>query len=118
MKKSGHYCKVCGRFRANEKFTGKGHATHICKDCAKLPPEEKAKQETLNRLFNLPWYLSKAQKAWLKNRMQDRRPEVKALAQEQYDTMTCMYFVFYGLGRFLIEGLRTDSLYIISGIRA
>lgn len=22
---------------------------------------------------------------WLKNRMQDRRPEVKALAQEQYD---------------------------------
>ena len=85
MKKSGHYCKVCGRYRANEKFTGKGHATHICKDCAKLPPEEKAKQETLDRLFHLPWYLSKEQKAWLKNRMQDRRPEVKALAQEQYD---------------------------------
>ena len=33
-------------------------------------------------------------------------------------TLTCMYFVIYGLGRFLIEGLRTDSLYIISGIRA
>lgn len=32
-------------------------------------------------------------------------------------TMTCMYFVFYGLGRFLIEGLRTDSLYVIPGIR-
>ena len=32
-------------------------------------------------------------------------------------TLTCMYFVIYGLGRFLIEGLRTDSLYIISGIR-
>jgi len=28
-----------------------------------------------------------------------------------------MYFVIYGLGRFLIEGLRTDSLYIIYGIR-
>ena len=28
-----------------------------------------------------------------------------------------MYFVIYGLGRFLIEGLRTDSLYIIPGIR-
>lgn len=85
MKKQGHYCKVCGRYRANEKFTGKGHATHICKDCANLPPEEKAKQEALNRLFNLPWHLSKEQKAWLKNRMQDRRPEVKALAQVQYD---------------------------------
>ena len=32
-------------------------------------------------------------------------------------TLTCMYFVIYGLGRFLIEGLRTDSLYIIPGIR-
>lgn len=32
-------------------------------------------------------------------------------------TLTCMYFVCYGLGRFLIEGLRTDSLYIIPGVR-
>ena len=32
-------------------------------------------------------------------------------------TLTCMYFVIYGLGRLLIEGLRTDSLYIIPGIR-
>ena len=28
-----------------------------------------------------------------------------------------MYFVIYGLGRFLIEGLRADSLYIVPGIR-
>ena len=27
------------------------------------------------------------------------------------------YFIGYGLGRFLIEGLRTDSLYILPGIR-
>lgn len=33
-------------------------------------------------------------------------------------TLICMYFVFYGLGRFLVEGIRTDSLYIIPGIRA
>lgn len=25
---------------------------------------------------------------------------------------TCFYFIWYGLGRFLIEGLRTDSLYL------
>jgi len=24
---------MCRRHRANEKFTGKGHAKHICKDC-------------------------------------------------------------------------------------
>ena len=34
-KQPGHYCRVCGRRRANEKFSGKGHAAHICKDCAK-----------------------------------------------------------------------------------
>jgi phosphatidylglycerol:prolipoprotein diacylglycerol transferase len=27
------------------------------------------------------------------------------------------YFIGYGIGRFLIEGLRTDSLYIVPGIR-
>ena len=25
---------------------------------------------------------------------------------------TCFYFIWYGLGRFWIEGLRTDSLYL------
>ena len=34
-KQPGHYCRACGRRRANEKFSGKGHAAHICKDCAK-----------------------------------------------------------------------------------
>lgn len=31
--------------------------------------------------------------------------------------MLVMYFIGYGTGRFLIEGLRTDSLYILPGIR-
>ncbi|MEA4901536.1 hypothetical protein [Desulfitobacterium sp.] len=30
----GHYCRICGRIRANEKFSGKGHKNHICKDCS------------------------------------------------------------------------------------
>lgn len=33
MKKRGHCCGVCGRNRANEKFSGKGRPMHICKDC-------------------------------------------------------------------------------------
>ena len=31
----GHYCRICGRTLANEKFTGKGHKNHICKNCSK-----------------------------------------------------------------------------------
>ena len=37
----GHYCWVCGRTRANERFSGKGHARHICKECQRLPREER-----------------------------------------------------------------------------
>lgn len=32
-KQPGHYCRRCGRRRANEKFSGKGHSKHICKSC-------------------------------------------------------------------------------------
>ena len=85
MKKHGHYCKVCGEYKANEKFSGKGHAAHICKSCASLSPEKQAEQITVNRLLNLPWRLSKEQIAWLKKRMKDKHPEVRALAKEQYE---------------------------------
>jgi len=43
-KPRGHYCRICGQHKANEKFSGRGHATHICKACAKRgnkPPEIK-----------------------------------------------------------------------------
>lgn len=41
-KRSGHYCKICGERKANEKFSGKGHAAHICRECQSLPAEEQA----------------------------------------------------------------------------
>ena len=41
----GHYCRICGRERANEKFSGKGHRLHVCKDCQKLPLAEREKIE-------------------------------------------------------------------------
>ena len=85
MKKRGHYCKVCGEYKANEKFSGKGHAAHICKTCAALPPEKQAEEMTLTRLVNLPWRLSKEQLSWLKKRMKDKRDAVRTLATEQYE---------------------------------
>ena len=33
-KKSGHYCWACGQHRPNEKFSGKGHKNHLCKECS------------------------------------------------------------------------------------
>ena len=36
----GHRCKICNRIRPNEKFSGKGHKMHICKECKRKPKEE------------------------------------------------------------------------------
>ena len=35
-KRRGHYCWSCDRHRANERFSGNGHARHLCRDCSKL----------------------------------------------------------------------------------
>lgn len=85
MKKTGHYCKICGEHKANEKFSGKGHAAHICKSCAAMPLEERNQAMTLARILNLPWYLSKEQCAWLKKRCHDDRPAIKEAAQQAYE---------------------------------
>ncbi|MEE8429998.1 MAG: hypothetical protein V3S16_02000 [Candidatus Desulfatibia sp.] len=37
----GHYCRICGSTKPNEKFSGKGHRNHVCKECAKMPKEER-----------------------------------------------------------------------------
>ena len=34
-KHRGHYCKICGEYKSNESFSGKGHVQHICKECMK-----------------------------------------------------------------------------------
>lgn len=84
-KNHGHYCKVCGEYKANEKFTGKGHAAHICKTCAKLPPADRAERMTIQRLYRLPERICKEQIKWLKNLTHDKRPKVRELAQDIYE---------------------------------
>ena len=43
-KSHGHYCKVCGSYKPNEQFSGKGHKQHICKKCMQLPVEERKRR--------------------------------------------------------------------------
>jgi ribosome-binding protein aMBF1 (putative translation factor) len=47
----GHYCRICGRARANEKFSGKGHRVYVCKDCARLPKEHREAVEQEQEVF-------------------------------------------------------------------
>lgn len=50
-KKSGHYCRICGRHKSNESFTGKGHRTHVCKACQGLSKEQREAIELEDEVF-------------------------------------------------------------------
>lgn len=47
-----HYCRICNRARANERFSGKGHARHICRDCQRLPKEQIERVDLKEELSN------------------------------------------------------------------
>lgn len=82
----GHYCKICGEYKANEKFSGKGHAAHICKACSRLSAAEKAAAMDMNRLMDFPMRrLADSEKKWLQAKMHDKRPEVADTAREIYN---------------------------------
>lgn len=76
-----HYCKICGEHKANEKFSGKGHAAHICKSCASKSPEQKSEDMTINKLHGMAFrYISEMEMKWLKNRRNVSHSEVRELA--------------------------------------
>ncbi len=79
-----HNCKICGEYKSNEKFSGKGHAQHICKECAKLPQEEKNERLAMNRLISLPFRLSREQRKWLEKMLKDKRDNVRSTAEWAY----------------------------------
>jgi hypothetical protein len=51
-KRRGHFCRICGIRKPNEAFSGKGHRTHVCKNCAQLPKEEREEIEHKDEIFN------------------------------------------------------------------
>ena len=51
-KRHGHYCRICGNLKPNEAFSGKGHRIHVCKQCARLPKEEREEIEHEEEIFN------------------------------------------------------------------
>ena len=47
----GHWCRICKQILPNEKFSGKGHRTHICKECNKLPTDKRTEVEQEDEIF-------------------------------------------------------------------
>lgn len=47
----GHFCKICGRSRPNEAFSGGGHKNHLCKNCKRMPVEKRNAIEQKDEIF-------------------------------------------------------------------
>jgi hypothetical protein len=76
-KRRGHYCRICGTLRPNEAFSGKGHQTHVCKECASLPKEEREEIECKDEILN---YLRQLH---ISNRNVSRLRKLAASSNEQ-----------------------------------
>lgn len=63
-KHQGHYCRICGDYKANEKFTGKGHARHICKECQSLPKDVQADMIRCNEVERAAFKFPMSRQDW------------------------------------------------------
>ncbi len=52
MKRRGHFCRICKSQLPNEAFSGKGHAQHVCRQCACMPKDARGAIEHEDEIFN------------------------------------------------------------------
>jgi len=84
-KRQGHYCRICGQWKANEKFSGKGHAAHICKACASLPIERKNELQRINKVERIAEKFRLTKEEWdllEKYSKNNKYPELKEYAAD------------------------------------
>ena len=78
----GHYCRICGRERANEQFSGKGHKIHVCKRCNARPKYERQAIEDKDHIFAFleQSHISEKNVAQLERMAKSDDPQVASLA--------------------------------------
>ena len=80
-KRHGHYCKVCGEYRASEKFSGRGRGSHICKRCMSLPLDERNANEKLTKINRMEFReLNESELKWLRRKAKDSNAEIREAA--------------------------------------
>jgi hypothetical protein len=78
----GHYCRICGRERANEQFSGKGYKIHVCKRCQARPKSERKAIEDQDDIFGFMHqsHISERNVARLEQMVKSENPQVASLA--------------------------------------
>jgi ribosome-binding protein aMBF1 (putative translation factor) len=79
----GHYCRICGRERPNEQFSGKGHKMHVCKRCQAKPKTERQTIEDQDDIFGFlrQSHISERNVIRLGQMAKSDSPEVASLAE-------------------------------------
>jgi len=84
----GHYCWACGRRRPNEKFSGRGHARHLCRECAKLGAEELAYRQALldlERCMTRDGIIPRKRRKSFELFLHHDDPRIRAVAEEMLE---------------------------------
>jgi hypothetical protein len=71
--------------RANEKFSGRGHARHLCKDCVRLGTEELAYRQAirdLDRLVTWEGFIPRKKRQQFCKYLEHENERVRGYAQE------------------------------------
>jgi hypothetical protein len=78
----GRYCRICGRERPNEQFSGKGHRIHVCKRCQRLPKTQRRAIEDRDDIFGFmeQSHISKKNVARLEQLAKSEEPRIACLA--------------------------------------
>jgi len=78
----GHYCRICGRQRPNEQFSGKGHRIHVCKRCQAKPKSERQAIENVDEIFGFmrQSHISEKNVVRLEQMVKSENPHVARLA--------------------------------------
>jgi hypothetical protein len=86
MKKrySGRYCRICGTIKPNERFSGKGHRDHICKECVRKPKVEIDEIDKKEEIFS---YLKQSH---ISNKNMKR---LKLLAESESDKIAKLAYI-------------------------
>jgi hypothetical protein len=78
----GYYCRICGRERPSEQFSGKGHRIHVCKRCQATPKTERRALEDQDDIFGFlkQSHISEKNVTRLGQMAKSNNPQVASLA--------------------------------------
>jgi hypothetical protein len=84
----GHFCWACCCRRPNEKFSGRGRARHLCRECSKLGADELAHRQALRNLDRcMSWegIIPRKRRKSFEQFLDHKDPRIRARAEEMLE---------------------------------